>query len=125
MIYSVITGVVLALAACVYLLRMFRSVRDQQQVIANELGHLRNDLAALCKASAGAGNRVIGTEQKLRRLIERQDQLELRNGNQKSYSQAIQMAQSGVSAKELVLNCGITQGEADLLTMLHAVPKAG
>jgi len=123
-IYSIASGIVLLSAICVYFFVMFRAMRQRLQDIENELRHVSRDLAALCKASAGAGNRVVGTEQQLRRLTERQDQLELRNGNQKTYNQAIQMAQKGVSAKELVLNCGITQGEADLLTMLHTMPQA-
>ena len=123
-VYGVIIGAPLVLLGCGYLFVMFRAMKHEQNDLKNELKQIKNDLSALCNASATAGNRVVGTEQQLRRLKERQDQMELRGGNQKSYSQAIQMAQKGISAKELVLNCGITQGEADLLTMLHSMPQA-
>lgn len=124
MIVSVVGGVILVVAISAYFFMLLHAMKKKQQTLENELSQVSRDLAALCKASTGAGNRVIGAEQKLRRLIERQDQLELSSGNQKTYSQAIRMAQQGISAKELALNCGITQGEAELLSMLHSMPKA-
>ncbi|MCA1805511.1 MAG: DUF2802 domain-containing protein [Xanthomonadaceae bacterium] len=53
----------------------------------------------------------------------RQDQWELRSGSERSYQQAIQMVQHGAGAEELVRNCGLTPGEADLIVMLHGMAR--
>lgn len=106
-----------------------RTTRREQQEREAEQGaqyqRLADDLAALCRASAGAGDHQVRLEQQLRRLMERQDQWELRSGSERSYQQAIQMVHQGAGASELVRNCGLTPGEADLIVMLHGMARTG
>ena len=97
--------------------------RDMEQ--RGQLQRLTDDLAALCRASAGAGDHVVKLEQQLRRVMDRQDQWELRAGSDRSYQQAIQMVHHGAGAEELVRNCGLTRGEADLIVMLHGMARTG
>lgn len=97
--------------------------REQEQ--QRQLRQLSDDLAALCKASAGAGEHVVKLDQQLRRMVDRQDQWELRAGGERSYQQAIQMVHKGAGVEELVTNCGLTRGEADLIVMLHGMARAG
>ena len=97
--------------------------RDAERVV--QVQHLADDLAALCRASAGAGEHLVKLEQQQRRIMDRQDQWELRAGSERSYQQAIQMVQHGAGAEELVRNCGLTRGEADLIVMLHGMARAG
>jgi hypothetical protein len=100
-----------------------RVARETEQEA--HIQRLADDLAALCRASAGAGDHLIKLEQQLRRVMDRQDQWELRSGSERSYQQAIQMVQHGADAGELVRNCGLTPGEADLIVMLHGMARTG
>lgn len=111
---------------------LWRRLRVAQQAQATgeaeqaaRVQRLADDLAALCRASAGAGDHLVKLEQQLRRVMDRQDQWELRSGSERSYQQAIQMVQHGAGAGELVRNCGLTPGEADLIVMLHGMARTG
>ncbi len=88
------------------------TTRDRLQLAEQELG-------ALCSASVGAGGHVVKLEQQVRRMIERQDTLELRAGNDRPYHQASQMVNKGADIGELVDACGLTRGEAELLVMMQ------
>ncbi len=96
--------------------------RDQQHLQTIE--RLQADVNALCRAAKGAGEHVSRVEQLLHRLTERHDQLELRTGGDRSYAQAIRTVQHGGKVVDLVDNCGLTRGEAELIVMLHGVDKA-
>ena len=100
-------------------LRALLSSREDQSV------RQRDDFAAMCKASVGAGDHLVRLEQQVRRLTERQDQIEMRTAGDRPYTQAIQMVQHGADVDELISNCGLTRGEAELIAMLHGgVAKA-
>lgn len=69
------------------------------------------------------GKHVDALEQRIRRLAERQDQLELRDPLEQTYAHAIRLAQKGVDVNELVENCGLARGEAELLLRVHRVQQ--
>ncbi len=89
-----------------------------------ELQALRTDLGAMCASIAGFSERLIRIEQQLRNVGDRQDQLELRPGGERSYVHAIRMVQKGAGMEELVASCGINRGEAELLLRVHGVAQA-
>lgn len=89
-----------------------------------ELDALRNDLGALTKASVGAGDHLMQVEHRVRRLSERQNQTEMRAVGDRPYQQAIQLVQNGADAEELIRQCGLTRGEADLVVMMHGAARA-
>ncbi len=84
-----------------------------------EVLSLQNDLRALCAGAAGVGGHVERMEQQLRRLAERQDQLDLRDPVSQSYGHAIRLVQKGANVDELMSECGLVRGEAELLMRLH------
>ena len=100
--------------------------RQRRRVAASEvaLQTLRNDLAAMCASVNGFGERLVRIEQQLRSVADRQDQLELRPGGERSYAHAIRMVQKGTSVEELVSSCGINRGEAELLLRVHGMAQA-
>lgn len=97
--------------------------------ISKRIGHanilisrLQNDIHALCVGSIKMGDHISSLEQRLHRLVERQDQVELRDSVQQSYAHAIRMAQQGADIKDLMERCGLARGEADLLLRVHRAP---
>lgn len=114
--------IVLALAQ-IYQLLVIRRMRAQLSSREDLTLRQRDDFAALCKASVGAGDHLVRLEQQVRRLTERQDQIEMRTAGDRPYTQAIQMVQRGAPVSELIAQCGLTRGEAELIAMLHGVGK--
>ena len=106
----------------VALLRVKRSHRDETEILQHAQQRVRQmeqELAALCSAAVGAGDHVVKLEQKVKRVMERQNLLELRASSDRPYSQASQLAHSGADIQELVDTCGLTRGEAELLVMMQ------
>ncbi len=93
--------------------------RDHQQEAL--LHRLQEDIRALCTGALGTGQHLEAMEQKLRRLSERQDQLDMRDPVAQPYGHAIRMAQHGADIEDLMSHCGLPRGEAELLLRLHRV----
>ncbi|MEJ2687600.1 MAG: DUF2802 domain-containing protein [Gammaproteobacteria bacterium] len=122
-------AMLLGAGAILFVLQIFlwaavRRQRRNERRRLDELHRLQGDVAALCSAATGVGERLVRVEDLVRRLTERHDQLELRAGTDRHYGQAIRLVQGGADADELIANCGLTRGEADLIVMLHGVAQA-
>lgn len=83
------------------------------------ISRIQKDVHALCVGAINMGKHLDALEQRIRRLGERQDQLELRDPLEQTYAHAIRLAQRGVDVNELVENCGLARGEAELLLRVH------
>lgn len=90
-----------------------------------QLEVMRNDIRALTTAAMGVGGRVLELERRQRRLAERQEQLDIYESANQPYEHAIQMARHGSGVEELVEVCGVSKNEAELITMMHRLDKAG
>jgi hypothetical protein len=99
--------------------RNHEEVADILQDAQRRIEQMEQELGALCSAAVGAGEHVVKLEQKVKRIIERQNLLELRASSDRPYSQASQLVHRGADIKELVDTCGLTRGEAELLVMMH------
>jgi len=90
-----------------------------------ELQALRTDLGQCARALPASASGLVRIEQQLRSVGDRQDQLELRPGGERSYAHAIRMVQKGAGVDELVASCGNHRGEAELLLRVHGMAQAG
>lgn len=120
-----VLGVILLLTVgqIVSLLQLHRT-RQRCEDLEQWIKKNTSDLAAFEKAAMGAGERLMRMEQQVRRLVERQDQVEMYSSNSRPYSQAIQLVQRGASVEELISTCGLTRGEAELICVLHGTREA-
>jgi len=80
--------------------------------LERSLGGVLNDLAARVAAGEERGREDLG------RVEERLGQLELATET-RSYEQAIGCAERGEASARLISCFGLTEGEADLVTLLH------
>jgi hypothetical protein len=119
-------GVAVVVIGLVMLAAVVMRRRQLKRAAASvaELQSLRADLGAMCASIAGFGERLVRIEQQLRSVGDRQDQLELRPGGERSYAHAIRMVQKGAGVEELVASCGINRGEAELLLRVHGIAQA-
>lgn len=76
-------------------------------------------LGVLCGSLRELGDRVIVIEADLRRLMERQDQVEMRAPTTEYFKHAIALVRRGASLEDLISACGLAKGEAELLHLLH------
>lgn len=95
------------------------SFKDTEKDLRQRIKQLEQELGALCNASVRAGEHVVRLEQQVQRIVERQNQLELRSGGDRPYSQASQLVNRGADIDELMNTCGLTRGEAELLVMMQ------
>ena len=98
----------------------FKKLQREQQ---DGMRRLLNDVQAICTGAINMGNQIDALEKKLRRLTERQDQLDSREPMEQVYAHAIRLAQRGADVNELVESCGLARGEAELLLRVHSVRR--
>ncbi|MEE9343490.1 MAG: DUF2802 domain-containing protein [Gammaproteobacteria bacterium] len=111
------------IAAGIYvMMKMFRTIQNleyEMRLQKQRASEIEHSFSALCNASTGEGSHIARLEQRVRGLSDRQDTLDLRTQHDLPYSKAGQLAQDGASIDELVLACGLTRAEAELVIMLH------
>jgi len=93
---------------------LFHEQQRQISAVKNEIHELR------C-GTLGVGSRVQDVEGKLAQTIERQDELAKVNHDPqtKLYGHAMKMVELGASVDDLVAECDLARGEAELLVSLH------
>jgi hypothetical protein len=115
------------MSAVVLLISLLVSRRSVARIHALEkqLKQARGDLRALTTASVGVGGRVLELERRLRRLAEKQKEVDLYDSANQSYDHAIDLARQGAKIDDMVKSCGISRNEAELIQMMHRFKQAG
>lgn len=114
--------VALALALTVVSVAAARQVRRLRATLARQdslLRSLERDMQAVWVGAKGMGDAVVSLEQRLARMTERQDRLDQRDPDQRTYQHAIRLTQGGAGVEELMEVCGIARNEAELIHRLH------
>ncbi|NOZ52269.1 MAG: DUF2802 domain-containing protein [Gammaproteobacteria bacterium] len=111
----------LILIAMVIMYRYFNKMLNQQEIT---IEILKDDLSALCAGAIGIGEHVARLEENSRSLTVRQDKLEMQEAPERSYKQALKMAQRGAELNEVIKDCGIAHGEAELILLANRLDKA-
>jgi len=111
----------LTLVAVAMLYRHFNNVFTQQETT---IAILKEDLSALCSGAIGIGEHVSRLEENARSLTVRQDKLEMQEAPERSYKQALKMAQRGAALSDVIEDCGIARGEAELILLANRLDKA-
>lgn len=63
--------------------------------------------------------RLLEIEEGVRRLKQHQEAVDMREPGEQLYQQAIRMARGGADIGELIANCGLSPGEAELVHRVH------
>ncbi|RMD79817.1 MAG: DUF2802 domain-containing protein, partial [Gammaproteobacteria bacterium] len=119
----------LALLLSLWLLLGLRRARrralEREREGERALEGLRGELRALCSAQAGLARHLESLEARCRQLGERLDRMDLREAGEAAYGHALRLARRGAPAEELVAQCGLSRGEAELLLRLHGGEAGG
>ena len=123
----ILTGMVL-LAALACLPALYWStlrierLRVQHQELASGLAAALRELELLAAMAAKAGEHLTRVERNVGSVDERVGVLELR-GESRPYHQAIDLARGGADSAKLTRQLGLSQPEANLLTLLHGAKR--
>lgn len=101
--------------------RARRNIAEQNQ----ELERIQAQLRALGAGAAGLAGALARVEQQLRRVGDRQQELELRSPGEQLYEHALQLIRDGADAEELMNRCGLVRDEAELLLRMHRYRQTG
>lgn len=101
--------------------RLNKVLEEKVAGVCKKLDVVCNDVSALCASGLGVDQRVGGTERRVRSLIERLEELEESDAFEhlQEFQSAIELAQKGAAASEIVEKCHLTVDEAELLIRLH------
>src|SRR3569833_2637984 len=104
---------ILAVASLLLVMEVWRTLRGRrrEREFDATARRLRDDMQALCTGAANMGKRLATLEQKLRRVSERLDQLELRDPAQQTNKHTNHHTQRSADVDELVAHCGLARGE--------------
>ena len=108
---------ILIFAIMIKLTRFNTTLINQQARIET----LEQDLHALLSCEKGMGSRIKQQQNMVRTLAERQDKLEISDGSNTSYKQAMVLLQRGASTDDLIDACDMSRGELELLSRLQSI----
>lgn len=117
--------IILALSVCALLISALFLLRSRSELAGRvkEINTLQRDIRAITAAAIGVGERVLELERRQKRLTERQDNMDIYDPANQPYEQAIRMVQTGSDVTELVDVCGLSESEAELITLMHRLDK--
>ena len=105
--------IISVIALCVVLLRTRSALQNQSL----HIDRIQNDLNAMCSGALGMGQHLSELENTTKKLRQRQDQLDLKEPTQTSYKYALKMAREGADLQSVAHDCGIAEGEAELVML--------
>ena len=119
-IFTLIALIVLALVmALMSFAQRLSRAEGQVQDLSADLLTLNAAISALCEEEIDAGRRRDEIEHRLQSIRTRQDELELREKGDRSYTQAIKLIHRGASIDDIMSACSLNRGEAELIFSLH------
>lgn len=105
--------------------RQLRRARRNLAAQSRELERMQAQLRALGAGAAGLAGALARVEQQLRRVGDRQQNLELRSPGEQIYDHALQLIRDGADVEELMNRCGLVRDEAELLLRMHRYRQTG
>lgn len=99
--------------------RKIEALTARVGMLEAELRAAQEHTAQLAQGVSQTAGACAVMQQRLDTLAERQEQLRILDEESGSYRHAIRLAQEGRSAEQLVQDCGLNRGEAELVIALH------
>ena len=111
-----------AFGTLIFVYLRFQKFAMEQEMVINRL---LDDFSAMCSASVGVDKHLARLEERTRSLLQRQDTLELNEELDDSYQHAMSLIQNGAGIEQVMSDCGLARGEAELLLLAGNMDRAG
>jgi hypothetical protein len=124
--FEVIASLALFTGLVALLFAHLKNARLQMQLeqMQDSLHAMQSDLSAVCSGAVNLGEHLAHLERRAHLLVQRQDQLELNGPATQSYRQASKMMNKGAELDDVIADCGIARGEAELVALAQRIKKA-
>jgi hypothetical protein len=105
----------------------FHQILTQQDEIITtmqaDLNATQADLNAMCSGAVGVGEHLAKLDERSVRMAQRLDALETQEAPERSYRHAIKMLRSGANLDQIMSDCGLARGEAELLMLNKSIDQ--
>lgn len=120
MVYlSPVIFITLFIVFSVIIFRLRKMLHAHAQVIVD----LQENINAICSGAVGLGEHMQVLEDRCRLLMSQQEKFELHESPDRNYKYALRMVQNGAQIEEVIEDCGIAQGEAELVLLANRMDK--
>ena len=114
-------GLLAGLAVLVYLLRRRLQRMDAaHKALVQRVEQVSRDLSGFRQGTVGMGEELSTLRDQVKRLHDRQQQVEQQDPQTLPYNQAARLVNMGASMEDLTQACGLSRAEAELVLKLHA-----
>ncbi|HHI94959.1 MAG TPA: DUF2802 domain-containing protein [Gammaproteobacteria bacterium] len=117
---ALVTGLAALIFAYIKNTQLQLRLNEQQ----NRLHVLQTDVSAMCAGAVNLGEHLAHLEQRAHLLTQRQDKLEMKDPATQNYRQASRMMNKGAELEEVIEDCGLARGEAELVALAQRIKKA-
>lgn len=121
-ISTIVVGILLllALVAMAFMYNHFHHiVADQEEAI----NAMQSDISAMCSGAVGVGEHLAKLEERTQGLLQRQEEFEMQEAPEHSYRNAIKMLRNGANLDQIITDCGLARGEAELLMLNKSIDQ--
>ncbi|MFK5984482.1 MAG: DUF2802 domain-containing protein [Pseudomonadota bacterium] len=77
------------------------------------------DMQSMSNATYGIGKQINQINNQVKNIDARQDEIDIRDQGEKPIQQAIALLEKGSTIDEVMENCSLSRGEAELLFRIH------
>ncbi|SDU12248.1 DUF2802 domain-containing protein [Halopseudomonas salegens] len=107
----------------IVLRRRLLKIDTRHARLEQRVEQLTRDLSGFRQGTVGMGEELNVLREQLKRLHDRQQQVEQQDPQTLPYNQAARLVGMGASMEDLTQACGLSRAEAELVLKLHAVRK--
>lgn len=119
-LFTILLGTCVAICYSYLLKKHINQLREVQTSFESIMTRLQNKLWAVSNSSYVIGQRMVKLDKDLRDVLSRQDVLEMTETEGSNYSHAAKMVRLGASVDELIYDCGLSKGEAEMVYSLYS-----
>lgn len=106
-------------------LQTLRGMQNTQARIDADIQVLRKEVTAVGQGAVGLGKRLQVLQRRQQSTERRQEDLEFKDVGNIAISHANKLVQMGAATDELMSTCGLSQAEANLVSLMHGKAKQG
>lgn len=106
-------------------LQTLRGMQNTQARIDADIEVLRKEVTAVGQGAVGLGKRLQVLQRRQQSTERRQEDLEFKDVGNIAITHANKLVQMGAATDELMSTCGLSQAEANLVSLMHGKAKQG
>ncbi|MDO9319793.1 MAG: DUF2802 domain-containing protein [Gammaproteobacteria bacterium] len=106
-------------------LQTLRGMQSTQTRIDADIEVLRKEITAVGQGAVGLGKRLQVLQRRQQSTERRQEDLEFKDVGNIAITHANKLVQMGAATDELMSTCGLSQAEANLVSLMHGKAKQG